>query len=306
MKQASVTVVERVIRLIRIAMMAVIVIGAAAYSPIFAGYVGPGTPASAAFSALASWAVVNVASVWTATLRVVSPAGPALGASLPASELGSPPPVILAQAKPATPTPASTAPSAGTPAKPAPGGSGSAGPSQTGSVPPSGTATLSQGDLALVVTLLRTTLVALHQANQTGNYTVLRDLGAPGFRDANTATKLGEIFAPLRSSRVDLSAVVLLDPHLATAKVGDNGMLDIAGSLTMQPVPVNFELLYQGVQNSWQLFGISVSTDPAPTAAATPAAGAKPTGAPATSSGPAAPASAAASSAKSAASTPRQ
>ena len=115
-----------------------------------------------------------------------------------------------------------------------------------------------------------------------------------------------DAFQHSRSSRVDLSAVVLLDPHLAIAKVGDNGMLDIAGSLTMQPVPVNFELLYQGVQNSWQLFGISVSTDPAPTAAATPAAGAKPTGAPATSSGPAAPASAAASSAKSAASTPRQ
>jgi hypothetical protein len=32
-----------------------------------------------------------------------------------------------------------------------------------------------------VLILIRSTLLALHHANQTGNYTVLRDLGAPGF-----------------------------------------------------------------------------------------------------------------------------
>jgi hypothetical protein len=45
-----------------------------------------------------------------------------------------------------------------------------------------------------VLILIRSTVLALDQANKTGNYTVLRDLGAPGF-PANTAARLAEIFA---------------------------------------------------------------------------------------------------------------
>jgi hypothetical protein len=42
---------------------------------------------------------------------------------------------------------------------------------------------------------IRSALLALDQANKTGNYTVLRELGAPGFQAANTAARLSEIFA---------------------------------------------------------------------------------------------------------------
>src|SRR4051812_18904799 len=45
-----------------------------------------------------------------------------------------------------------------------------------------------------VLILIRSTLLALDHANRTGNYTVLRDLGAPGFYTANTAARLAEIF----------------------------------------------------------------------------------------------------------------
>ena len=38
--------------------------------------------------------------------------------------------------------------------------------------------------------LIKNTLAALNHANLTGNYTVLRDLGAPGFSQANTAARL--------------------------------------------------------------------------------------------------------------------
>ena len=55
-------------------------------------------------------------------------------------------------------------------------------------------------DRARVNILVRTTLVALNNANLTGNYTVLRDLGAPGFRAANTAARLGALFARARRS----------------------------------------------------------------------------------------------------------
>ena len=42
-----------------------------------------------------------------------------------------------------------------------------------------------------VLILVRRTLTALDQANRTGNYTVLRDLGSPDFQ-ANTAARLAE------------------------------------------------------------------------------------------------------------------
>jgi len=38
-----------------------------------------------------------------------------------------------------------------------------------------------------VIILIRSSLIALDQANKTGNYTVLRDLGAPNFQATNTA-----------------------------------------------------------------------------------------------------------------------
>ena len=62
--------------------------------------------------------------------------------------------------------------------------------------------------------LIYTSLIAINQANLTGNYTVLRDLGAPAFRDANTSARLVEIFSGLRRRNIDLSPILLLDPKL--------------------------------------------------------------------------------------------
>jgi hypothetical protein len=53
--------------------------------------------------------------------------------------------------------------------------------------------------------LIRTTIIAINQANKTGNYTVLRDLAAPDFQNVNSAEKLAEIFTGLRNSKFDLS-----------------------------------------------------------------------------------------------------
>ena len=191
-------------------------------------------------------------------------------------------------AKPVTPAPTTGAKPAGTPAAtPAPATAAKPGTTAAGTpaaaTPP---LSLSQSDQLLVVTLLRTTLVAVYQADVTGNYTVLGDLGAPGFHDKYSATALADVFAPIRTRNIDLSQVVVLDPHLAVAKINDQGMLDVAGSLATLPVPVNFEILYQGVANSWQLFGVQivpvdaaqVATQPSlvPPASGQPAAGAAP------------------------------
>src|SRR6202000_2640729 len=64
-----------------------------------------------------------------------------------------------------------------------------------------------------VLMLIRSTLLALDQPDKTVNYTVWRDLGAPGFQ-ANTAARLAEIFAKQRGDKLDLSGVAVIDPQL--------------------------------------------------------------------------------------------
>lgn len=110
-----------------------------------------------------------------------------------------------------------------------------------------------------VLILIRSTLLAVHDANLTGNYTVLRDLGAPGFQAGNTAARLSEIFANLRSQNLDLSGVAVLDPQLTVLpQIEPNGMMRMAGFFPSVPLQVNFELLFAPVAGKWRLFGISV------------------------------------------------
>jgi hypothetical protein len=110
-----------------------------------------------------------------------------------------------------------------------------------------------------VLILIRSTLLALDQANKTGNYTVLRDIGAPGFQ-ANTAARLGEIFAKLRSDNLDLAGVAVIDPQLnLLPQIEANGMMHMAGFFPSVPTQVNFDLSFAPVNGQWRLFGISVS-----------------------------------------------
>jgi hypothetical protein len=126
-----------------------------------------------------------------------------------------------------------------------------------------------------VLILIRSTLLALDQANKTGNYTVLRDLGAPGFQAPNTAARLGEIFASLRRDKIDLSGVAALDPQLTLLpQIEDHGMLHMTGFFPSVPTQVRFDLLYAAVEGQWRLFGISVGLGPSGPAAPPPPAAA--------------------------------
>ena len=110
-----------------------------------------------------------------------------------------------------------------------------------------------------VLILIRSTLVALDQANKTGNYTVLRDLGSPAFQ-VNTAARLAEIFAPQRKDNIDLSGVLVLEPQLTLLpQIEANSMMHMAGFFPSVPTQVNFELAYAPVDRQWRLFGLSVS-----------------------------------------------
>ncbi|EJN14785.1 hypothetical protein PMI42_01655 [Bradyrhizobium sp. YR681] len=110
-----------------------------------------------------------------------------------------------------------------------------------------------------VLMLIRSTLLALDQANKTGNYTVLRDLGAPGFQ-VNTAARLAEIFAKQRGDKLDLSGVAVIDPQLSLLpQIEPNGLLHMAGFFPSVPSQVNFELLFAPVEGQWRVFGVSLS-----------------------------------------------
>ena len=115
-------------------------------------------------------------------------------------------------------------------------------------------------DAEKIVLLLRTTLVTLNDAIQTGNFTVLRDVGAPSFRDANSAARLSQSFSDLASRGVDLSAVTVIAPQLTEppALEQPKGMLRLKGYFPGNPVQINFEVLYQSVDGHWRLFGLSV------------------------------------------------
>jgi hypothetical protein len=121
-----------------------------------------------------------------------------------------------------------------------------------------------------VLILIRSTLLALDHANKTGNYTVLRDIGAPGFQ-SNTAARLGEIFAKLRGDNLDLSGVAVIDPQLnLLPQIEANGLMHMAGFFPSVPTQVNFDLSFAPVNGQWRLFGISVSIGQSAPAAPAP------------------------------------
>lgn len=118
-----------------------------------------------------------------------------------------------------------------------------------------------------VLILIRSALLALDQANKTGNYTVLRDLGAPAFQ-ANTAARLAEIFAKQRSDNLDLSGVAAIDPQLSLLpQIEGNGLLHMSGFFPSVPSQVNFDIAFAPVNGQWRLFGLSVSIGSAAPAA---------------------------------------
>jgi hypothetical protein len=125
--------------------------------------------------------------------------------------------------------------------------------------------------------LVQTSVVALSQANLTGNYTVLHALGAPSFQQSNPPAKLAEVFKKLREQNIDLTPVILFSPVLLREPViNAQGMLHLVGYYKTTPQQVNFEVLFQPVAGQWRMFGISVRTVPAPAAAAQPPAGSPP------------------------------
>lgn len=120
-----------------------------------------------------------------------------------------------------------------------------------------------------ILALTRGALLTLNDALQTGNFTVLRDVGARSFRDTNSAARLSQLFAGLAAQRANLSGVATVTPKYSAAPALDqNGLLRLTGAFPLPSAQIDFNLLFQYEAGRWRLFGISVQ----PNLSAAPAA----------------------------------
>ncbi|MFC4293434.1 hypothetical protein ACFOWX_13505 [Sphingorhabdus arenilitoris] len=110
-----------------------------------------------------------------------------------------------------------------------------------------------------MIIMIRSSLVALSQANVTNNYTVLNQLGSENFRSANPPARLSELFAPFRTNKVDLAPVVFVTPQLSQQPQIVDGKLRLVGNFPTQPMRVDFDLQFEPTDGLWKLFGLSVN-----------------------------------------------
>ncbi|MGN3975318.1 hypothetical protein [Tsuneonella sp. SYSU-LHT278] len=107
--------------------------------------------------------------------------------------------------------------------------------------------------------LIWSTMLAVDHANRSGNYSVLRDLGAQGFQINNDAARLGQIFAGLRSSRIDLSNSLLVPPtYTEPPRQIQPDVFEVKGLFQLRPTALQFDMYFQWEQGRWKLFGIDI------------------------------------------------
>ena len=122
--------------------------------------------------------------------------------------------------------------------------------------PPSVRPTPSQLELSK---LLWSTIAAVDHANQSGNYSVLRDIAAQGFQINFNPARLTEIFSGLRGLNIDLSNALLVPPtYYEAPQMISNDVFRVRGVFQLRPISIGFDVYYQWEQGRWKLFGIDL------------------------------------------------
>lgn len=113
-------------------------------------------------------------------------------------------------------------------------------------------------EIALAI-LIKSALIAVQQANSTGNYSVLRDLGTPAFRERFDQAKLTAIFATFRARGINLSPVLMLLPNLSKpVELTPQGQLRVEGNFPTRPLQIQYALVFQQQDGAWRLDGVAV------------------------------------------------
>ncbi len=111
--------------------------------------------------------------------------------------------------------------------------------------------------------MVRNAIIALNQANLTGNYSVLRDMGTPNFQITNSSARLAEAFATLRARKLDISPIMFFNPKFASPpSIQDGQVLRVTGVFPTTPEQVNFDLAFQMSGEQWMLAAIAVNVAP--------------------------------------------
>lgn len=114
-----------------------------------------------------------------------------------------------------------------------------------------------------LILMTRNVIVALNQANMTGNYSVLRDMGTPNFQITNSSARLAEAFSALRSRKLDISPVMFFNPKFtAPPAVQDGQVMRLTGFFPTTPEQVSFDIAFQLFGEQWMLAGIAVNVAP--------------------------------------------
>jgi hypothetical protein len=117
--------------------------------------------------------------------------------------------------------------------------------------------------------LVRRTLMTVNDANMSGNYTVLRDLAAPGFQAKNDPKKLADLFAKFRARNLDLAPILYFAPRLVRKpELTEAGALRLTGYVPTSPQQILFDMAFVSVAGVWRLDAIALNAVPAQAAAA--------------------------------------
>lgn len=118
-------------------------------------------------------------------------------------------------------------------------------------------------DQRTALKMLWSTMAAVDQANRTGNYSVLRDLGTSAFQANNNPANLAAIFAGLRAQQLDLADTLIVTPAWdVPPRMISPTVLRMRGTFPLRPQPIAFDLLFVW-DRGWRLEGVAVQAMPA-------------------------------------------
>lgn len=110
--------------------------------------------------------------------------------------------------------------------------------------------------------LIKGSLIALNQANQTGNYSVLHALGSDNLRARSNPQTLAQSFAAFRQRNVDLSPAIFLDPQLTRPAAIEGGRLHLVGAFPTQPFRITFDFWFEPSQGQWKFIQLNAGLVP--------------------------------------------
>lgn len=111
--------------------------------------------------------------------------------------------------------------------------------------------------------MAKAALMALNDANLTGNYSVMNARLHPEFRVQAPAEKLAGIFAPFRTSKIDFAAMLVHTPTYTDGpRIDADGLLVVKGYMETRPWRTSFDLAWRQSAGNWWLWKINVNVRP--------------------------------------------